>query len=319
MYTVSRRAVLAGFATAAMALSASAAEPWPQRSVRLITPFAPGTVSDLATRLFAERLSHRWGQPVVVENRPGAEGIVAVSSFLAATDRHALLFSFAGPISINPLLYDKLPYDPERDLVPIASAIDNFFAIAVAKSLGVDTIGAFIEMARGQPGKFNWAATPGLPQYIFVALQKRTGLKLMEVPYKAVAPMLQDLSQGRVDVAVTTPATLLPLVESGKAQLLMVTNRERSPLAPQVPTAAEVGFPDLTFEGVVGFYGWRGMPVDLRQRIATDVNAAAADPGLVDRLRAGGVVVRTGTTADFVAAIEDQRAKVSALGQPRTR
>jgi len=319
MTMLTRRALAVAITTAAMALSASAAEPWPQRTVRLITPFAPGTVSDLATRLLAELLSHRWGQPVVVENRPGAEGIVAVSSFLAATDRHALLFSFAGPISINPLLYDKLPYDPEQDLVPIASAIDNFFAIAVAKSLGVDTLGAFIELARRQPGKFNWAATSGLPQYIFVALQKRAGLQLMEVPYKAVAPMLQDLSQGRIDVAVTTPATLLPLVESGKAQLLMVTNRERSPLAPQVPTAAEAGFPDLMFEGVVGFYGWRGMPVDLRQRIATDVNAAAADPGLAERLRAGGAVVRTGTTADFVAAIEDQRAKIRALAQPRTR
>ena len=131
--------------------------------------------------------------------------------------------------------------------------------------------------------------------------------------------MLQDLSQGRVDVAVTTPATLLPLVESGKAQLLMVTNRERSPLAPQVPTAAEAGFPDLMFEGVVGFYGWRGMPVDLRHRIATDVNAAAADPALAERLRAGGAVVRTGTMADFVAAIEDQKAKIRALAQPRTR
>ena len=160
MALLSRRALAAAIATAAMALPASAGEPWPQRAVRLITPFAPGTVSDLATRLLAERLSHRWGQPVVAENRPGADGIVAVSSFLTATDRHALLFSFAGPISINPLLHDKLPYDPEHDLVPIASAVDNFFAIAVAKSLGVDTLGTFIELARRQPGKLNWAATP---------------------------------------------------------------------------------------------------------------------------------------------------------------
>lgn len=319
MTMLTRRALTVAIATAAMAPPASAAEPWPQQTVRLITPFAPGTVSDLATRLFAERLSHRWGQPVVVENRPGADGIVAVSSFLAATDRHALLFSFAGPISINPLLYDKLPYDPEQDLVPIASAVDNFFAIAVVKSLGVDTIGAFVELARRQPGKLNWASTPGLPQYIFVALQKRAGIELMEVPYKAIAPMLQDLAQGRVEVVVTTPATLLPLVESGKAQLLMVTNRERAPLAPQVPMAAEAGFPDLTFEGVVGFYGWRGMTVALRQRIATDVNAVAADPALAERLRAGGAVVRTGTTSDFLAAIEDQRATIRALALPRTR
>jgi tripartite-type tricarboxylate transporter receptor subunit TctC len=298
---------------------ASAADPWPQRTVRLIAPISAGTATDLAARLFAERLSKRWGQPVVVENRPGADGIVAVNAFLSVTDHHALLFSFAGPISINPLLYDKLPYDPGQDLVPVASAIDNFFAIAVASSLGVDTIADFIEMARRRPGKLNWAATPGLPQYIFVAFQKRAGVDLVEVPYKEIAPMLQDLGQGRVDVAVTGSSPFLPLVESGKARMLMVTNRERSPLAPQVPTAAEAGFPDLLFEGVVGFYGWRGMPADLRQRIATDINAAAADPALVERLRGVGSVVRTGTPADFVAAIEDQKAKVRALARPRTQ
>ena len=314
------RLVLAvAIATVVMVFSASAAEPWPQRTVRLITPLSPGTATDLAARLFAERLSKRWGQPVVVENRPGADGIVAVNAFLSVTDGHALLFSFAGPISINPLLYDKLPYDPERDLVPVASAIDNFFAIAVAKSLGVDTIGAFVELARRQPGKLNWAATSGLPQYIFVDFQKRTGLDLTEVPYKEVAPMLQDLGQRRVDVAVTTPATFLPLVESGKAQMLMVTNRERSPLAPHVPTAAEAGFSDLLFEGVVGFYGWRDMPTDLRQRIAADVNTVAADPTLVERLRDVGVVVRIGTPAAFAAAIEDQKAKVRALARQRTQ
>jgi tripartite-type tricarboxylate transporter receptor subunit TctC len=318
--TVLMRLVLAVVvATAAMAFSASAAEPWPQRAVRLIAPFSPGTGSDLAARLFAERLSKRWGQPVFVENRPGADGIVAVNTFLSITDRHALLFSFAGPVSINPFLYDKLPYDPEHDLVPVASAIDNFFAVAVANSLGVDTIAAFIELARRQPGKLNWAATPGLPQYIFVAFQKRAGVDLVEVPYKEIAPMLQDLGQGRVDVAVTGFPAFLPLVESGKARVLMVTNRDRSPLAPQIPTAAEVGSPDLLFEGVVGFYGWRGMPADLRQRIAADVNAAAADPALVERLRGVGVVVRTGTPADFAASIEDQKAKVRALARPRTQ
>jgi tripartite-type tricarboxylate transporter receptor subunit TctC len=319
MTNIIRLVLAVAIVTASMISFASAADPWPQRTVRLIAPISAGTATDLAARLFAERLSKRWGQPVVVENRPGADGIVAVNAFLSVTDHHALLFSFAGPISINPLLYDKLPYDPGQDLVPVASAIDNFFAIAVASSLGVDTIADFIEMARRRPGKLNWAATPGLPQYIFVAFQKRAGVDLVEVPYKEIAPMLQDLGQGRVDVAVTGSSPFLPLVESGKARMLMVTNRERSPLAPQVPTAAEAGFPDLLFEGVVGFYGWRGMPADLRQRIATDINAAAADPALVERLRGVGSVVRTGTPADFVAAIEDQKAKVRALARPRTQ
>ena len=130
--------------------------------------------------------------------------------------------------------------------------------------------------------------------------------------------MVQDLGEQRVHVVVTGPSPLLPPVQAGKARFLMVTNRERSPLVPQVPTASEAGFPELLFEGVVGFYGWRGMPNELRGQIAADVAAAGTDPELIKRLRDVGTVVRTGTTADFIAAIEDQKAKVRALARPRT-
>ena len=308
---------VASFLTA-LSHTASAKEPWPQQTVRMIAPLPPGGATDLAARLFAERLSQRWGRPVVVENRPGGDGIVAVNAFKAANDRHTLLFSFAGPVTINPLLYAKLPYDPDQDLVPIAPAIDNFFAIAVARSLEVESIGAFVALAGRHPATYNWAATPGLPHYIFLALQKRTGIELTEVPYKDISPMVQDLGEQRVHVVVTGPSPLLPPVQAGKARFLMVTNRERSPLAPQVPTASEAGFPELLFEGVVGFYGWRGMPDELRRQIAADVAAVATDPELVKRLRDVGSVVRTGTTADFIAAIEDQKAKVRTLAHPRT-
>jgi tripartite-type tricarboxylate transporter receptor subunit TctC len=113
------------------------AEAWPQRTVRIIAPLPAGGGTDLAARVFAEGLSGRWGQSVIVENRPGADGIVGVTTFVNAHDDHTLLFSFAGPISINPLIHEKLPYDPVRDLVPIAAVIDNFFAIAVSAQTGV--------------------------------------------------------------------------------------------------------------------------------------------------------------------------------------
>jgi tripartite-type tricarboxylate transporter receptor subunit TctC len=252
---------------------------------------------------------------VVVENRPGVDGIVGLTSFVNSRDDHTLLFSFAGPISINPVIYEKLPYDPARDLVPIAPAADNFFGVAVTKSLGVDSMSSFVELARSQPGKFNWAATAGLPQYIFAALQKAAHLKMTQVPYRQFAQALQDFGEGRVHVLVTSPPFLLPQVQAGKAKLLMVTNRERSSLIPEVPTAKEAGFPELLFEGVVGFYGWRDMPADLKQRIAADVNAVAADPAIGARLQGIGVAVRTGTPDEFSAAIEEQRAKVAAIVQ----
>lgn len=285
-------------------------ETWPRRPVKIIVPLPAGGGTDLAARLFAERLAERWKQGVVVENRPGVDGLTGVTGFVSSHDDHILLFSFAGPLSINPLIYDKLPYDPDRDLVPVASAIDNFFGIAVSSSMGVDSMRAFIETARNNPGKFNWAATAGLPQYIFAALQKSAGIQLTQVPYKDFAPALQDFAEGRIHVVVTTPSFLLPQVQAGKAKLLMVTNRQRSPLAPEVPTAEESGFAALTFEGVVGFYGWRDMPVSLRDQIAGDIDAVGADPVIASRLRNSGVVVRVGTPAELVSSIEEQKAKV---------
>ena len=286
------------------------AEAWPQRTVKIILPLPGGGATDLAARLFAEGLSRRWGQPVVVESRPGADGITGVTSFVNAHDDHMLLFSFAGPISINPLIYDKLPYDPGRDLVPIAAAIDNFFAIAVSTPTGVRSIDAFVAAARAAPERFNWAATAGLPQYIFLALQKRSGLALTQVPYRDFTPALQDLAENRIQVVVTAPFFLLPAVQSGKATILMVTNRQRSPLVPDVPTAEEAGFPELTFSGVVGFFGGRDLQASLRDRIAGDVSAVGNNPDISSRLRAVGVEVHVGTSAQFSAAIDEQRAKV---------
>ena len=292
-------------------------ETWPERPVRIILPLPAGLGTDVAARLFAERLSVRWGQPVVVENRPGADGIVGVTSFVNANDDHTLLFSFAGPITINPLIHDKLPYDPVRDLVPIAMVIDNFFAIAVSAPTGVRSLDSFIEAARTNPEKFNWAATPGLPQFIFLALQKKARLKLTQVPYRDFTPAIQDLAENRIQVLVTAPPILMPAVQSGKARLLMVTNRQRSPIAPDVPTAQEAGFPELTFDGVVGFFGGRDLPMIRRDRIAADVAAVAESPEINSRLRALGIAVRSGTPAQFSAAIEEQRAKVREVVEAR--
>ena len=289
------------------------AEPWPERTVRVILPLPAGSGTDTAARLFAQGLAVRWGKPVIVENRPGGDGIPAVTGFLSARDDHTLLLSFAGVITINPLVHDKLPYDPAHDLVPIVSIVDNFFAIAVSETLKVASLEDFIKLARTQPGKLNWAATSGLPDYIFAALQRSAGLKLTQVSYRDFAPALQDLGEGRIQVAVTGLSLLLPQVDAGKAKLLMVTNRERSRLAPTVPTAKELGHPDLTFDGVVGFYGWRDIPAALKQRIAGDVRTVGSDPAIIERVASFGSAVRVGTSADFVAAIEEQRSKIAAL------
>ena len=291
------------------------AQPWPQTTVKLILPLGPGSATDVTARLYAERLALRWGQPVVVENRPGPDGLVAVAAFMAARDEHTLLFSIGGPVTINPASREKLAYDPDRDLVPIAPASDSFLAIAASASLGVTSIDALIARARAEPGKLSWAATPGLPQFIFAGFTKSAGLDMVQVSYRDFSPALQDVAEGRIQVVATGLLPLLPLAQAGKIKLLAVTNRERSPAAPELATAAEIGHGELTADGFQGFFGWRDMPNDLRERIAADIRAVAADPALVAKLSALGQAVRTGTPADFTAMIDQQRAKIAAIAQ----
>jgi tripartite-type tricarboxylate transporter receptor subunit TctC len=280
--------------------------------VRIILPLSAGTATDVAARLFAQGLSARWHHPVIVENRPGADGITAVTAFLGSDD-HTLLLSFAGLITINPLEHDNLPYDPTHDLVPIAPMVDNFFAFAASKTLNAASLGDLVKLAQDQPGKLNWAATSGLPDYIFAAFQKSVGISMTRISYKDFAPALQDLAEGRIHVAVTGLGLLLPQVQAGKANLLVVTNRERSPLAPDVPTASEVGRPELTFDGVIGFYGHHDIPVALKERIAADVIAVGAEPAINARVESLGSLVRVGTPSAFAATIEEQRKKIEAL------
>ena len=227
----------------------SLAQAWPQRTVKLIVPLPPGTGTDVAGRLLAERLAERWGQPVVVENKQGGDGIPAVTAFLSAHDTHTLLLSFAGIITINPLLHERLPYDPAADLVPLVQISDNFLSVAASASLKVDSLADFIRLARGQPGKLNWAATPGLPYYVVLALEQAAGIDMVPVGYREFAPALQDLATGRLHVAATGVPPLLPHHQAGTAKILFVTNYERSPQVPEVPTASEAGYPNLTFEG----------------------------------------------------------------------
>jgi len=297
----------------ALASLPAMAQGWPQRAIRLIVPLPPGSGTDLAGRLLAERLTQRWGHAVVVENRQGGDGIPAVTTFLAARDSHTLLLSFAGIVTVNPLIHAKLPYDPAVDLVPIVPVADNFLGVAASSVLKVESLADLIRIAKSQPGKLNWAATPGVPYYALLALLKSAGIDMTQVSYRDYGPAFQDLNQGRLHLAATGAPLLVPHHRAGTAKLLFVTNRERSPQAPEVPTASEAGYPDLTFEGTVGIYGWRDMPADIRNRILTDVQAITTDPAFRGKVATAGSAARTGTSAQFAAAIEDQRNKIAAI------
>ena len=310
---LSRSLVVVGLILAATP-ALTQTQPWPQKLVRLIVPLPPGSGMDLTARLLAERLAERWGQAVVVENRQGADGIPAVTGLLAARDNHSFLFSFAGIVTFNHLLHERLPYDP-RELVPIVPVVDNFLGVSATAVLKVDTLADLVAAAKARPGKLNWAATPGLPYYLLLALQRSAGIDMVQVAYRDFAPAYQDLNQGRLHVAGTGVPTLVPHHRAGTAKLLFVTNRERSPQAPEVPTAAEAGYGDLTFEGVAGIYGASDTPAEIKARLTADISTIIADPAFRARVIGVGTAPRTGTPEQFAAAIAEQRAKIAAIHQ----
>jgi tripartite-type tricarboxylate transporter receptor subunit TctC len=314
MQKMTRRiaALTIGMAAASTIPFEAMAQNWPQHTVRVIVPLPPGTAIDVSARLIAEHLSARWKQPVIVENVAGADGVLAAKEFMGRRDDHTLLYSFAGLITINPLLYEKLPYDP-NDLAPIATTSDNFLVIATSAKEKIGSLADLLKFARSNPGKLNWAATSGIPYFAFAGFLKSADVEMVYVPYRDFNPALSDLGEGRIEVVSTALTQLLPHAQAGRATFLALLNRTRTPLAPDVPTAAEAGFPNLTFDGVTGFFGGKIMPSGLRERIAADVRAVVESPSVRDRLPPLGIVARASTPAEFAAAIEEQRTKIAAI------
>ena len=305
-----RRAVLAGLAALLVAGQARAQDAaWPSRTVRLVTLAAPGQSTDAVARSLAEVLSRRWGQPVVVDNRPGGEGIISIEAFLAARDGHTLLFNPTGTWTGIHLLHERLSFEPERDMIPLSFVAQDFLALAAASSLGITSLADLVEAARARPGAITYASAPSIPALAMVAFQREAGIELTHVPYRNPFASLPDIAQGRVGLAMLPLAPMLGPVSGGQLRLLAVASPDRAPAAPDVPTAAEAGFPVLGFLGGFGLFAPRDMPEALRLRIAEDVRAATTDPEMARRVSALGVIPRAGTPAEFEALLLRERAR----------
>lgn len=290
------------------------AQSWPQRTVKFILPLGPGSGLDTGARLFADRLSTMWGKPVIVENRPGGDGLVAISAFVQAHDDHVLLFSSSAVFMAHPYLHNKLPYDP-RDLLPIARISDTIVAVGIPEVLKVDSMAELVAMVRAQPGTVNAASVTGLQDFILSGFLKSANLNIGRVPYRNPVQALNDLAEGRIQIMLSAIAILRPQVQNGRVKLLALTNRQRSDLAPGLLTVAEAGFPELTFDGLVGIFGPRDMPIDARERIAADVRTVAADPLIRERMAATGQAVNPGGGAEMSASMEEQRVSAAAIGK----
>ena len=304
---------LALIAVAAVAFMAAAETKWPTRPVRFILTLGAGSGSDIGARLLADRLSQRWGQPVIVENRPGGDGLVAINAFVTAHDDHVLLFAPSSSFTAHPFLHDNLPYQPS-DLVPITRVSNTIITISVPASLNVNSLKELAAMARAEPGKLNWAGVTGALDFIFAGWLKQEGLNINKVPYRNPVDAANDLAEGRVQVYESALAIVRPQLQSGKIKLLAVTNSVRAPTEPNLPTVAEAGYPALTIDGLVGLFGPTGMPLELRQHITADIRAVV-DKTIEDRLTTTGQLTNIGGPEEFGKSVDEQRAKVAAFAK----
>jgi len=301
-------------AVAPQAHAADGDKAWPSRTVRIVTG-PVGSSPDAVARTLADGYSRRWNQPVIVENRAGADHILAVQGFLEAQDGHTLLFTTHSTLTVNPVLHARLPYDPERDFAPISLAVEDFLCVATAPSLGVNSLGELVKLAAAKPGELNAYAVPGSPHLSWLAFQKRVGISTTFVPYKAPTGALTDLSEGRIHVVVMPFAIVRGQAEADRVKVLAVTNAARTLAAPNVPTVAEAGYPDFTFSGLLGLFGRKEMSPALQERIAVDTREILHEPDVRKRLTNLGLLIRGTTPAEFRTVIGEQRAKWAALAR----
>jgi tripartite-type tricarboxylate transporter receptor subunit TctC len=250
---------------------------------------------------------------VIIENRPGGDGMVALTAFTGAKDDHILLTAPSSAFVHHPWTQAKMPYD-QRDVVPIARISTTVVTIVVPASSSFHSLADLVAAARAQPGKLGWATITGFFDFMFEGFQKKANLDIARIPYRDTVQAANDLAEGRIQLMMAAYAITRPHVEAGKLRILAITAHERAAMLPNVPTAAEAGFPDLTIEGLAGMFGPPNLARDARERIAADVRAVLADTVITTRLAATGQIVNPGTPAELAAAIDVQRAQAAAVG-----
>jgi tripartite-type tricarboxylate transporter receptor subunit TctC len=220
-----------------------------------------------------------------------------------------------GVLTVNPLLHGILPYDPERDFAPVSLAAEDFLCVAAAPSLGVNSLSELVKLAASKPSALNAYTVPGGPYLAWLAFQKRAGISTTFVPYKAPSGAVIDLSAGRIHVAVMPLGLVRGQAEAGSVKVLAVTSAVRAEAAPEIPTAAEAGYPDLTVGGLLGLFGSKDMAPALQERIASEMHDILKEPEVKKRFINLGLRTLGTTPAEFRSVLDEERAKWAAIAR----
>jgi tripartite-type tricarboxylate transporter receptor subunit TctC len=284
------------------------AESYPDRPIKVIAPFTPGSPNDVVGRLIAAPLSAQLGQSVVIDNRPGGGTAIGVKAAMTAEpDGYTLLVSNSPTHFIAPLVNKALTYDPLKDFVPIATVASGGLMLVIAPEVPAPTMKEFIAYAKANPGKLNFGFGQGtLPQLVGEMFKLSTGTQIANIPYKGGIQAVTDMLGGRVQMNIGTISTLAPLVREGKLRALAITSAVRNPEMPDVPTMTEVGLPEVASVTYYGLFGPAGTPAEAVKRINTAVNESLKSAELRAAIARIGFEAHGGSPEDFAKLLASE-------------
>ena len=284
---------------------------FPVKPLRLIVPTSPGGLLDLVARLLGQKLSELVGQPVVVENRAGASNNIGTEFVARAPADGYTLLCVTLPFVINPSVFDKLPFNVERDFAPVSTVAAGSYLLVVHPSVPVKTVAQLVAAAKARPGKFNYSSGGnGTNLHIAAELFRiQTGINIVHIPYKGGGPALAALVAGEADLSFPSLGPAMPQVNAGRLRALAISTKVRTPLLPAVPTVAESGYPDYEFTSWIGVLVPAGTPLNIVAALNAYVVKAMNAPGVIDRLAADGTTVVADSPQEFQARIKSELAR----------
>ena len=318
-FPVSKRQIFNNFKAFIAALSLSAlgtlpvaAQSWPDKPVRVLVPAPAGSSLDVIVRSMGETLKARWGQPLVVENKPGAGGTIGMDAVAkAAPDGYTLGIGFNGPIAFGPFMFKKMPYDPVKDLIPVILTTSQPNVLAIPANHPANNVKEFVAWAKSQGDKVSYASVgQGSSSHLSMELLKATaGFEATHVPFNGSPPAALSVAQNETQALLTVEPALLSLVQGGRLKLLAVTSLQRLPARPELPTVAEAGYAGFDALAWNGLFAPAGTPVETINRINADINAAMADTAFRQNMLKQGLIIGGGTPASFKSFIESETRK----------
>jgi tripartite-type tricarboxylate transporter receptor subunit TctC len=300
------RSILWFFAMALQIAASSAwtqTAPYPSRPVRLVVPYAAGGGTDVVARLIAQKLTDRFSQPVIVENRPGGDTLIATEAVgKAVPDGHTVLFSTSAMATL-PHMKKRLPYDPFKDFVHVAQTTYGQYTLAVHPSVPAANVAELVSLARSKPGKLTYASNSSVGYITGEMFKLATGTDIVSVPYKGSGAAITDLLSGQVDMTFSTLGGAVSYLKVRKLIALAVTGEKRSPARPDIPTMAEAGVKDFESSTIWGISAPKGIPPEVVKKLNGEVSAVIRMPDIVEKMLAHGVEPRTGTPEEYTALL----------------